>query len=122
MPIAPLVQGAAQEIDLDGNPANGPESTVETRVLSTFPVEVENVITNNVAGAGFDFKWDGGGPGGFRSFVPPGPDVGTIWHWATSVQVYSIQSPIVFTPTRGVSVIGSRPGGVQVGSPEHLQT
>jgi len=111
--MPPLAWGSEQSIDLDGDPANGAESRVETRVLSTFPVQVENVITNNASGQSFSFKWDGAGPGGFDSEVVTGPDVGVIWNWSTSVQVYSVQSPITFTPTRGVAVFGTRPGGVQ---------
>ena len=63
VPFAPLVQGAEQKIDLDGNPANGAESTVKTVVLSTFPVEVENTITNNATGESLDIIRARGGPG-----------------------------------------------------------
>src|SRR5262245_34851718 len=112
--IPPAALGSDQSIDLDGNLANGAESRVETRVLSTFPVQVENTVFNNANGQSFNFKWPGAGPGGFNSYVVTGPNVGVIWNWSTSVQVYSVQSPITFAPSRGLPVFGTRPGGVQV--------
>jgi hypothetical protein len=112
--MPPVALGSDQSIDLDGDLANGAESRVETRVLSTFPVQVENTVFNNVRGQSYNFKWAGAGPGGFNSYVVTGPDVGVIWNWSTSVQVYSVQSPITFTPVRSLPVFGTRPGGVQL--------
>ena len=117
LPAVPS-RAAEQAVDLDGNPLNGAESRVETRVLQTYPVKIENVIYNNAAGQSFLFDWDGAGPGGFASFVVPGPNVGTKWEWTTVSQVYSIQSPVTFRKdTRGLPSFGSPPGGIQVTPP-----
>src|SRR5262245_823809 len=110
-----LVQPARatdQAIDLDKNAANGQESKVTTKVLQTYPVQIENTIFNNAPGTSYAVAWDGAGPGGFHTFVPQGPGVGTKWLWTTVYQVYSIQSPAEFTPTRSLSVVGSQPTGV----------
>ncbi len=112
--FAPLPKAAEQAIDLDENAANGEESKVTTRVLSTFPVEVENSIFNNAAGEPFDFEWPGAGPGGFSSFLTPGPDVGTLWNWSSVSQIYSIDSTITFTPSGSLPVFGTRPPGVEI--------
>jgi hypothetical protein len=112
---ASLVQqarAADQAIDLDKNAANGQESRVTTKVLQTYPVQIENTIYNNAPGVSYDVDWEGAGPGGFFTFVTPGPGVGTKWVWSTVYQVYSIQSPALFTPARTLSVIGSQPPGV----------
>jgi len=114
LPIVPSVRGAERDIDLDGNLANGAESRVVTRVLQTFPVEIENVIHNNANGESYTFKWPGAGPGGFGSYVTAGPDVGTKWEWSTISQVYSIESPVSFVPARGLAVVGAPPQGIQV--------
>ena len=107
---------ATDQIDLDGNPANGAESKIVTRVLQSYPVKIENVITNNAIGKSFVFDWDGAGPGGFDSFVTPGPDVGTKWEWTTISQVYSILSPVIFRlSSRGIPVVGTSPGGIRGG-------
>ena len=111
--LGPVVLAAEQSVDLDGNPANGAESKIVTRVLQSYPVKIENVIINNAIGKSFLFDWDGAGPGGFESFVTPGPDVGTKWEWTTLSQVYSIQSPVIFRlNSRGVPVVGGAPGGI----------
>jgi hypothetical protein len=106
--------GAERRMDLDGNPLNGEESRIVTRVLQTFPVEIENTIYNNAVGQSFVFSWPGAGPGGFDSYVTPGPDVGTIWRWTSVSQIYSLDSPAIFTPDRTVPVVGSSGSGVQV--------
>ncbi len=107
-------RAAEQALDLDGNPANGAESRVVTRVLQSYPVKIENVIYNNAIGKSFDFDWDGAGPGGFEAFVTAGPSVGTKWEWTTVSQVYSILSPVVFRlDARGIPVVSNSPGGVR---------
>jgi len=116
-PVAPWLRAAEQAIDLDGNSANGAESTIVTRVLQAYPVKIENVIFNNASGQSFYFVWDGAGPGGFRSLVTAGPGVGTKWEWTTISQVYSILSPAAFEPSpRGLPVFGAKPVGVRGGS------
>ena len=110
----PFLFAADQKIDLDGNPINGQESMVETNLLQTFPVRVENVVHNNTWGIPFSFDWPGAGPGGFDSILTVGPDVGTKWEWTTLSQVYSIQTPAIFTPNlREVGTFGAPGGGVQ---------
>lgn len=116
---ASFVGAAEQNIDLDGNPANGDESRLETNVLQSYPVKIENVIFNNAADETFTFIWPGAGPGGFDAFVTPGPDVGIKWEWTTLSQVYSIQAPIEFVPAgeddpRGIGVFGAPPPTVQL--------
>ena len=104
--------GVSVQIDLDDDPSNGDESTVETKVLQSFPVKIENVIVNNTSGASFTFNWLGAGPGGFSSILTPGPDVGTKWAWSTVSQVYSISTNGSFVEdARGIPVFGSPPGG-----------
>jgi len=120
-----LVQPARatdQTIDLDKNPANGQESKVSTKVLQTYPVQIENTIFNNAPGTSFTFNWAGAGPGGFSSYVTAGPGVGTKWVWSTVYQVYSIQAPAAFTPTRALSAFGSQPPGVQTTGPANTGT
>ena len=90
MAVALPAYAAIVQIDLDGDPSNGDESTVETKVLQSFPVKIENVVFNNTLGMSFTFDWFGAGPGGFSSLLTPGPDVGTKWAWSTVSQVYSI--------------------------------
>ena len=107
---APL---ANQAVGLDGNPANGDESRVVTRVLQSFPVKVENVVHNEATGKSFTFNWPGAGPGGFSSLVVRGPDVGTKWEWTTVSQVFSLNSPATFTESGGgLQVFGSPDGGL----------
>lgn len=107
------LQAAEKRIDLDGNPINGEESSVSTRILSTFPVQIRNTISNNALGDSFTFDWTGAGPGGFSSFVSTGPGVGTIWSWTSVTQVYSIESPVRFLPARAVPVFGAPATGVE---------
>ena len=40
--VAP--QATEQAVDLDGNPLNGAESRISTRVLQSYPVMIENVV------------------------------------------------------------------------------
>ena len=57
-------QAATQRFDLDGNQST--ESRCDLNVLSTFPVVIENVVTNAAVGEGFEFSWPSAGPGGFH--------------------------------------------------------
>src|SRR5262245_24713968 len=107
-----FVRAADQPIDLDKSAANGAESKVSTKVLQTYPVKIENTIYNNAPGSSFNFKWAGAGRGGFNSFVTAGPGVGTKWVWTTVNQVYSIDSPVAFTPSRALSVVGAPTRGI----------
>ena len=110
--VAVTSYGATVGIDLDDDPSNGAESTVETKVLQSFPVKIENVVVNNTTGMSFTFDWVGAGPGGFASILVPGPDVGTKWEWTTVSQVYSISSPGSFIEEApGIPVFGTPPGG-----------
>jgi len=111
--LIPFVRAADQPIDLDENAANGAESKVSTKVLQTYPVKIENTVYNNAAGGSYTFTWPGAGPGGFNSFLSAGPGVGTVWVWTTVYQVYSIESPVNFTPARTLSVFGTSTQGVQ---------
>ena len=43
-------QAATKTVDLDGQTANGAESACELNVLQTFPVKIENKITNKALG------------------------------------------------------------------------
>ncbi len=117
LPAVLFVRAAEQSINLDGNSVNGAESRIETRVLQSYPVKIENVIFNEAIGKSFTFDWDGAGPGGFHSFVTAGPGVGTKWEWTTVSQVYSILSPATFEQTsRGLPVFGAPPAGIQIGT------
>ena len=114
---SPALGQVSSNVDLDGIPMNGDESTVETTVLnSNSPIKIENRITNN-AGAGYSFDWPGAGPGGFCSVLRPNVGGGTTWTWETTLNLYNISTPIVFTPELEVPVFGQPSGGVQnVGS------
>src|SRR5262245_36887013 len=59
-------------VDLDAQTANGAESKCDLNVLSSFPVQIENVVTNKAVGDSFIFNWLSAGPGGFNSSVTPG--------------------------------------------------
>ncbi len=108
------LQAAEKRIDLDGNPINGEESRIETRMIpNTFPVKFRNTVFNNAPGESFTFDWPGAGFGGFASFVSAGPGVGTIWTWSTVESVFSIESPITFLPAGTVPVFGAPTPGVQ---------
>jgi hypothetical protein len=116
--IGPGLRAAETQIDLDGNPANGKESRLVTRVLQSYPVVVENVVFNNATGESFVFEWPGAGPGGFTSFVTRGPDVGVKWEWSTVSQVYTISTPANFErDAREVPVFGAPSGGIQAPGP-----
>ena len=114
LPLGTFLQAAETAIDLDGNPANGKESRLVTRVLQSYPVRIENVVFNNAKGDSFIFSWPGAGPGGFESLVTRGPGVGVKWEWSTVSQVYSVQSPATFErDAREVPVFGAPSGGIQ---------
>jgi hypothetical protein len=85
------VLAATRSMDLDGNAANGAESQVDLNVLQTFPVMIENKVTNRTAGDSFRFEWPSAGPGGFTSGVTGGTTggVGAKWVWTTNQAVYS---------------------------------
>jgi stigma-specific protein Stig1 len=107
------VVAATKTVDLDAQPTNGAESKCELNVLSSFPVRIENVVTNNAVGEGFEFKWFSAGPGGFISSVAPGtvPGVGTRWTWTTNQTVYAYsgnncENDICFVKTAGVGSLG----------------
>jgi hypothetical protein len=115
VPVLPPARAAQVDVDLDDDESNGAESRIETNVLQAFPVEVENVITNNASGDAFIFVWPGAGPGGFTSVLFPGPDVGTKWEWSTVSQVYPILSPATFYPSedpRELPVFGAPQTGI----------
>ncbi len=106
--LAPPALPAAKTVDLDKQPANGEESRCELNVLQTFPVKIENKVTNKAVGDAFSFSWRSAGPGGFASTVAPGsPDgVGAVWTWTTNQTVYaytgtSCERDICFAQTAG---------------------
>ena len=110
---------ATQGIDLDGDAAA--ESRCDLNVLSTFPVRIENVVTNAAVGEGFEFNWVSAGPGGFSASVPPGTTegVGAVWEWTTNQAVFtfvgnSCESDICFTSDSGNSTctLGCEDDGV----------
>jgi hypothetical protein len=84
-------QAATKTVDLDGNPANGAESQCDLNVLQTFPVKIENKVTNKAIGDAYTFSWKSAGPGGFTSSITPGSagGVGAKWVWTTNQTVYS---------------------------------
>lgn len=84
-----LAIAASKTVDLNGD--GTAESPVSLSILSTFPVKVQNKITNKAVGQGFTFQWPSAGPGGFSSRLAPGSagGVGAIWTWQTTQQVYS---------------------------------
>jgi hypothetical protein len=84
-------QAASKTVDLDGNAANGAESVCESNILQTFPVMIENKVTNRSGGDAFAFSWPSAGPGGFSSSVTPGTTggVGAKWVWTTNQSVFS---------------------------------
>jgi hypothetical protein len=83
--------GASKSLDLDGNAANGAESRCDLNVITTFPVKVENVVTNKSVGNAYDFSWPSAGPGGFTSSAAAGTagGVGAKWTWTTNQSVFS---------------------------------
>src|SRR5262245_43768809 len=82
---------STQNVDLDGQSSNGSESKVDLNVLSSFPVKIENVVTNKAVGFSFDFSWLSAGPGGFSSSCALGTaaGVGAKWTWTTNQAVFS---------------------------------
>jgi hypothetical protein len=107
--LAPCgARAASKAVDLDGNPANGAESQCDLNVLQTFPVMIENKVTNRSGGDSFAFAWPSAGPGGFSSSVTPGTTggVGAKWVWTTNQSVYSYTgsscaNDVCFTQTGG---------------------
>ncbi|HEX6850853.1 MAG TPA: hypothetical protein VF139_05540, partial [Candidatus Polarisedimenticolaceae bacterium] len=112
---APTVATAATKtVDLDAQSTNGSESQCDLNVLSTFPVKVENVVTNKAVGNAFDFSWKSAGPGGFTSSAAAGSTggVGAKWTWTTNQTVYSYTgnncaNDICFLKTAGPDPITS---------------
>jgi hypothetical protein len=107
------VYAATKTVDLDAQTANGAESKCDLNVLSTFPVQIENVVTNKAVGDAFEFTWASAGPGGFRSSVTPGTagGVGARWVWSTNQTVYaytgtSCDRDICFLKTAGPDALG----------------
>jgi len=105
---------ASKSVDLDAQPANGNESRCDLNVLSTFPVKVENVVTNKAIGDAFDFKWPSAGPGGFTSSAAAGTSggVGAKWTWTTNESVYSYtgstcEKDVCFLQTMGPDPLNS---------------
>ena len=102
------VAAATKTIDLDAQTTNGAESKCDLNVLQTFPVQVENVITNKAVGDAFNFNWPSAGPGGFSSASAPGTltGVGARWVWTTNQTVYaytgtSCANDVCFLKTNG---------------------
>jgi hypothetical protein len=89
--LSPSTHAATKAVDLDGNAANGAESQCDLNVLQTFPVKIENKVTNKAVGDAYNFSWRSAGPGGFTSSVTPGSagGVGSKWVWTTNQSVYS---------------------------------
>ena len=108
--VQPSALAATKTVDLDAQAANGSESQCDLNVLSTFPVKIENKVTNKALGDAFNFSWPSAGPGGFTSSVPAGTSggVGAIWTWTTSQTVYSYTgngcgTDICFAQTAGAT-------------------
>ena len=105
---------ASKAVDLDGNPANGAESQCDLNVLQTFPVMIENKVTNKSGGDAFSFTWPSAGPGGFTSSVTAGTagGVGAKWVWTTNQSIFSYTgnscaNDACFTQTAGPDSIPS---------------
>jgi hypothetical protein len=106
--LAPLAVAATKTVDLDRVAANGEESKCELNVIQTFPVQIENKVTNRAIGDAFSFVWRSAGPGGFTGSLPPGSaaGVGLIWTWTTNQSVFSYtggncENDICFAQTGG---------------------
>ena len=86
-----IAHAATKPVDLDAQAANGAESACELNVLQTFPVMIENRVTNRAAGDAFSFSWPSAGPGGFTSSVTAGTTggVGAKWVWTTNQSVFA---------------------------------
>ena len=109
MPVA----AATKTIDLDAQSTNGAESKCDLNVLQTFPVQIENVVTNKAVGDAFNFSWPSAGPGGFSSASAPGTltGVGARWVWTTNQTVYaytgtSCANDVCFLKTAGPDPVG----------------
>ena len=105
---------ATKSVDLDATTANGAESLCELNVLQTFPVKIENKVTNRTGGDAFNFDWKSAGPGGFSSSAPSGTTggVGSKWVWTTNQTVYSYTgstcaTDVCFLKTGGPDVVTS---------------
>jgi len=108
------LHAASKAVDLDGNAANGAESQCDLNVLQTFPVMIENRVTNKSGGNAFAFSWPSAGPGGFTSSVTAGTTggVGAKWVWTTNQSVFSYTgnscaNDVCFTQTTGPDSIPS---------------
>src|SRR6476659_8882186 len=75
---------ASKNVDLNGD--GTAESPVSLTVVTTYPVKIQNKITNKAVGQGFTFGWPSAGPGGFSSRLAAGTStgVGAIWTWETT--------------------------------------
>lgn len=87
---------ASKSVDLDGDTANGDESRCDLNVITTFPVKIENVVTNRALDRAFDFRWPSAGPGGFTSSAASGTSegVGAKWTWTTNQSVFSFTGDV----------------------------
>src|SRR5260221_8221101 len=108
LPTGPGTRAATKAVDLDANPANGAESQCDLNVIQTFPVMVENKVTNRSGGEACSFAWASAGPGGFSSSVPPGTTagVGAKWVWTTNQSVFgytgnTCATDVCFSKTAG---------------------
>jgi hypothetical protein len=113
--VRPMTAFAStQNVDLDAQASNGSESKVDLNVLTSFPVKVENIVTNKAVGYSFDFSWLSAGPGGFTSSCAPGTagGVGAKWTWTTNQTIFSFTGTtcpkdICFLKTAGSSSVTS---------------
>ena len=106
---------ASKSVDLDGKTTNGAESTVTLTVVTTYPVKIENKVTNKAIGDAFSFNYASAAPGGFSSNLPAGTStgVGVKYTWQTGSTVVSYTgtacgNDICFTKTAGPDPITSR--------------
>lgn len=111
---ATSASAATKTIDLDGQAGNGNESKCDLNVLSSFPVKVENVVTNKAIGNAYDFSWKSAGPGGFTSSAAAGTSggVGAKWTWTTNESIFSFtgnncDKDICFLKTSGPDPLAS---------------
>jgi hypothetical protein len=106
--------GATKTVDLDGDAANGAESQCDLNVIQTFPVMIENKVTNKSGGDAFTFSWPSAGPGGWTSSIPAGTagGVGAKWVWTTNQSVFAFtgtncEDDVCFAQTSGPDPIAS---------------
>ena len=104
---------ATKTVDLDAQPTNGAESKCDLNVLSTFPVRIENVVTNKAVDQAFEFTWKSAGPGGFTSSLAPGTvgGVGARWTWTTNQTVYAYTGTDCENDICFVKTLGPGPAG-----------